>query len=103
MKEFTVSVVIVMPSKGSDQDDARQRAEIKLTDLLLKHRIVGTVSTNGPPNPRLSKEQREEAIKRGMWYREDGRTFLCIEVAPGSDLSCRATREDALRKAEEKP
>jgi hypothetical protein len=52
-----------------------------------------------PPNPTLTDEQREEAIERGMWYRHDGRTFLCIEVEPGADLSCKATRRDALQAA----
>lgn len=47
-------------------------------------------------------EEREAwvaLLKGGQWQRRDGRTYLAVRVADGADLSCPATREDAILAA----
>lgn len=38
-------------------------------------------------------------VENAAWHRDEGRTFLVVEVAVGADLSCVALREDALDAA----
>ncbi len=38
-------------------------------------------------------------IVGGTWRREEGRAYLCVRVADGADLSCPATRNDAINAA----
>lgn len=38
-------------------------------------------------------------LHSGAWHRHDDRTYLAIRMPDGADLSCRATREDAIRAA----
>lgn len=40
-----------------------------------------------------------ELLHTGQWVREEGATFLMVELRPGADLSCRATRDAAINSA----